>query len=118
MNAPSAPGATTPEAEVTPAVADFRQGFCTGSRYELLMALGEEPKEYQRMMESLLEDLEPRRGLESHLVEQMGETFWRMRRAQRMRDGLALKSIQRKVQGEEMVATMQASKVFDAAGTV
>jgi hypothetical protein len=43
----------------------------------------------------------------------MGETFWRMRRAQRIRDGLALKSIQRKVEGETMVATMQASKVFD-----
>ena len=65
------------------------------------------------MMESLLEDLQPRRGLESHLVEQMGETFWRMRRAQRMRDGLALKSIQRKVQGETMVASMQASKAFE-----
>ena len=61
-----------------------------------------------------LEDLQPRPGLESHLVEQMGETFWRMRRAQRMRDGLALKSIQRKVQGEEMGATMEASKVFEA----
>jgi hypothetical protein len=77
------------------------------------MALGEEPEEYQRMMESLLEDLQPRPGLETHLVEQMGETFWRMRRAQRMRDGLALKTIQRRVQGEEMAATMQASKAFD-----
>ena len=44
----------------------------------------------------------------------MGETFWRMRRAQRMRDGLALKSIRSKVQGEEMVAAIEASKVFDA----
>ena len=114
VNAPSAAGATTPEAEVTPAVADFRQGFFTEARYDLLLALGEEPKDYQRMMESLLEDLQPRQGLESHLVEQMGETFWRMRRAQRMRDGLALKSIQRKVQGETMVASMQASKAFEA----
>jgi len=114
VNAPAAPGATTPESEVTPAVADFRKGFFTESRYGLLLALGEEPKEYQRMMECLLEDLQPRPGLESHLVEQMGETFWRMRRAQRMRDGLALKSIQKKVQGEEMVATMQASQAFEA----
>jgi hypothetical protein len=114
VDAPSAPEATTPQPEVTPAVADFRQGILTESRYEILLALGEDPKDYQRMMESLLEDLQPRRGLETHLVEQMGETFWRMRRAQRMRDGLALKSIQRKVQGEERVATMQASKVFEA----
>ncbi len=92
----------------------FRQEFFNESRCEILLALGEEPQEYRRMMESLLADLQPRPGLESHLVEQMGETFWRMRRAQRMRDGLALKSIQKKVQGEEMVATMQASKAFEA----
>jgi len=114
VNAPNAPEGSTPEAEPNSPVANFRQGFFTESRYEVLLALGEEPQEYQRMMESLLEDLQPRRGLESHLVEQMGETFWRMRRAQRMRDGLALKSIQRKVQGETMVASMQASKAFEA----
>jgi len=47
------------------------------------------------------------------LAEQIGETFWRMRRAQNMRDGLALKSIQRKIQGEEMLASVQASKVIE-----
>jgi hypothetical protein len=113
-NTPNAPEGSMPEAGANSAVANFRQGFFTESRYGLLMALGEEPREYQRMMESLLEDLQPRPGLESHLVEQMAETFWRMRRGQRMRDGLALKSIQRKVEGEEMVATMQASKAFEA----
>ena len=114
VNAASASAGSTPEAEVNPAVANFRKEFIKESRFEVLMGMGEEPREYQQMMESLLEDLQPRRGLESHLVEQMGETFWRMRRTRRMRDGLALKSIQRKVQGEDMVATMQASKVFDA----
>jgi hypothetical protein len=114
VNAPNGPEGSTPEAEANSALANFRQGFFTESRYEVLLALGEEPQEYQRMMESLLEDLQPRPGLERHLVEQMGETFWRMRRAQRMRDGLALKSIQRKVQGETMLASMQASKAFEA----
>ena len=53
-----------------------------GSQFEVLMGMGE--GEYREMMESLLEDLQL--GLESHLVEQMGETFWRMRRSQRIRD--------------------------------
>jgi hypothetical protein len=110
----NAPEGSMPEAGANPAVAKFRQGFFTESRYGLLLALGEEPKDYQSMMESLLEDLQPRPGLESHLVEQIAETFWRMQRVQRMRDGLALKNIQRKVQGEEMVASMHASKAFDA----
>jgi hypothetical protein len=113
VNAPNAPEASTPEAAVSPAVANFRKGFYTESRYGLLMALGEEPQEYQQVIESLLEDLRRRAGLETHLAVQIGETFWRMRRAQRMRDGLALRSIQSKVQGEEMVTSMQASKVFE-----
>lgn len=112
-NAPNAPQGAAPEAEPNPAVANFRRGFFTDSRYGLLMALGEEPREYQRMMESLLEDLQPRPGLESHLAEQMGETFWRMRRAQRMRDGLALKSIHSKVESEKMVTSMQASNALE-----
>jgi hypothetical protein len=113
-NAPDAPAGSRPQAGVNFPVAKFRQGFFTDSRYGLLLALGEEPKDYQSRMESLLEDLQPRPGLESHLVEQIAETFWRMLRAQRMRDGLALKSIQRKVHGEEMLASIQASKAFDA----
>jgi len=54
-------------------VPNFRKGFMKGSQFEVLMGMGE--GEYRQMMESLLEDLQPRRGFESHLVEQMGETF-------------------------------------------
>ena len=79
-----------------------------GSQFEVLMGMGG----FRQMMESLSEDLQPRRGLESHLVEQMGETFWRMRRSQRIRDGLALKNI--KVPGEDMAATVQSSQCFEA----
>ncbi len=113
-NAPHAPQGSMPEAEAHPAEADFRQELLPESRYEVLLAMGEKPQEYQRMMESLREDLQPRPGLESHLVGEMGETFWRIWRTQRMRDGLALKSIQKKAQGEQMVASVHASKAFDA----
>jgi hypothetical protein len=72
------------------------------------MGMGE--GEYQQMMESLLEDLQL--GLESHLAEQMGETFWWMRCSQRIRDGMALKNI--KVPGEDMAATVRSSQAFAA----
>ena len=111
-NAASAPAGSTPEAEVTPTVPNFRKGFMKDSQFEVLMGMGEDPREYREMMESLLEDLQPRPGLESHLVEQMGETFWRMRRSQRIRDGLALKNI--KVPGEDMAATVRSSQAFEA----
>jgi hypothetical protein len=77
LNPASASAGSTPEAEVPPAVANFRQEFSKESRLEVLMEIGGKPRQCQQMMESLLEDLQPPRGLESHLVEQMGETFWR-----------------------------------------
>ena len=110
VSAASAPAGSTPDAEVTPTVPDFRKGFMKDSRFEVLMGMGEDPREYRRMMESLLEDLQL--GLESHLVEQMGQPFWRMRRSQRIRDGLALNNI--KVPGEDMAATVRSSQAFEA----
>jgi len=110
VSAASAPAGSTPDAEVTPTVPDFRKGFMKDSRFEVLMGMGEDPREYRRMMESLLEDLQL--GLESHLVEQMGQTFWRMRRSQRIRDGLALKNI--KVPAEDKAATVRSSQAFEA----
>jgi len=44
----------------------------------------------------------------------MGETFWQMRRAQRIRDGLALKSIQGKPLGQQMTASRQALQAMEA----
>jgi cell division protein FtsB len=113
VNAQKAPEPSAAEPQANSAAADFRKGICTETQVELLMALGEEPQDYRRMMESLLEDLEPRAGLESQLVEQMGETFWRMRRVQRMRDGLALKSIENWLGVETMTAGKQAAQVVE-----
>ena len=112
-NGSGAPEDAAADANVIPAVANFRKGFYTESRFGLLRALGEEPREYQQMMESLLEDLQPRPGLETHLAREIGETVWRMQRIHRMRDGLALKSIQSQVQGEETAASLEASAVSE-----
>jgi ribosomal protein S21 len=113
-SAPKAPETSAPEVEGHPPMGERRIGFLTEAQYEVMATLGEEPTDYNRMMQSLWDDLQPSEGLESYLGEQIGETFWRMRRALRMRDGLALRNIQRKVQGEEMLASMQASKAYEA----
>ena len=137
VNAVGASAGSTPEAEVTPTVPNFRKGFMKARSHgqclsvgfssarhpggrrthgqkiivaTSLMGMGENPREYREMMESLLEDLQL--GLESHRVEQMGETSWRMRRSQRIRDGLALKNI--KVPGEDMAATVRSFQAFEA----
>ena len=62
----------------------------------------------------MTDDLRPRRGLESLRVEQMGETFWRMRRSQRIPDGVAVKNHRAKVPGEDMAAKVRSSQVFEA----
>ncbi|MGO8817666.1 MAG: hypothetical protein ACLQVG_23720 [Terriglobia bacterium] len=41
----------------------------------------------------------------------MGETFWRMRRSQRI---LALQNIRAKVPGEDRAATVRSSQAFEA----
>ena len=112
VSAASASAGSTPEAEVTPTVFHFRKELMKDSKFEVLLRMGEDPREYRQMTESLLEDLQL--GLESHLVEQMGETFWRMRRSQRIRDGLALKNIHAKLPGEDMAATVRSSQAFEA----
>ena len=112
-NGPRPDGAQAPEGPASAAVADSRRSFCTNSQYGLLLALGEDPEEYQRMMESLLADLEPREGLESHLVEQVGQTLWRMQRAQRMQDGLALQRIRAKLDTAVMRTTARAAQALE-----
>jgi hypothetical protein len=112
-NGRQAHGPVTPEGKANSAAANLRHGFYSQSRAEVLIALGEEPEDYLRLMESLKEDLRPRQGLEDQLVTSMGETLWGMQRAQRMREGLALKRIQIRSLGEQMTATAHAAKAFE-----
>jgi hypothetical protein len=112
-NTPKGEVPSAPEATVSAAVANFRHGFNTQGRVEVLTAMGEEPREYQRKMESILDDLQPRPGLESELVEEIGETFWSIRRVRRMRNGLALKHIRRLWDEERMSALTEAQESYD-----
>jgi hypothetical protein len=112
-NGRQAQGPVTPEGKANSAAANLRHGFYSQSRAEVLIALGEDPEDYLCLMESLKKDLHPREGLEDQLVTNMGETLWGMRRAQRMREGLALKRIQVRALGEQMTATAHAAKAFE-----
>ena len=106
-------GPVTPAGKANSAAANLRHGFYSQAREQVLEALGEDPEDYLHLMDSLLEDLQPREGLENQLVVQMGETLWRMRRAQRMQEGLALKRIQSRVLGEQTLATARAAQAME-----
>jgi hypothetical protein len=77
-----------------------------------MFRMGEDPREYRALMEGLVDDLQPRRGLESELVLRMGPTLWRMRRAERMRDGLALKRIQSHIEVEKCLSFPRAAQAI------
>jgi flagellar biosynthesis/type III secretory pathway chaperone len=106
-------GPVTPEGKAHSAAANLRHAFYSQSRAEVLLALGEQPEDYLSLMESLCEDLQPREGLESQLVTQMGETLWGMQRAQRMREGLARKRIESRAMGEQVITTTHAAKAIE-----
>jgi hypothetical protein len=106
-------GPMTPEGKANSAAANLRHAFYSQSRAEVLLALGERPEDYLCLMESLREDLQPREGLESQLVTQMGETLWGMQRAQRMREGLARKHIETRLMGEQMIKASQAASAIE-----
>lgn len=105
--------ATTPPDNTNSEAVRLRRAFYSRTRGGALLALGEQPEDYLRLMESLREDLQPREGLEMQLVTEIGEALWRMRRVHRMQEGLALKRIQCKVPGEELVATTHAAQAME-----
>src|ERR1017187_5160123 len=98
-NARESTGPVTPQGKANSAAANLRHGLYSQTRDQVLRALGEQPEDHERLMDSLRQDLQPREGLEHHLVTQMGETLWGMQRAQRMREGMAMKRIQSKALG-------------------
>jgi predicted DNA-binding protein len=96
-------GAVTPGGKANSAASNLRHGFYCQAPNRALTALGEDPEEYAGLMNSLENNLAE--GLEAELVQRLGDTLWRMKRAARMRDGLALKRL-RAAQEIQQTTTM------------
>ena len=72
-------GAVTPEGKERVAQVNLRHGFYAKADQGVLLALGEDPAEYRRMMKSLETDVA--QAIEEQVVGCIGRTFWRMKRA-------------------------------------
>ena len=110
-NGSQSQGAVTPEGKARVAAVNLRHGFYSQTPNGALTALGEDPQEYAELMNSLENDLAE--GLESELVQRIGRALWRMKRAERMQDNLALKRIQGAKQIQEFTGRSQLVRAAD-----
>lgn len=87
-------GPVTPRGKAHSAAAHLRHGYYSQAAQVALVALGEDPAEFKRRLESLLRTYEPADALEMGLLMQMLRAQWRMERFHRMAESLAVKYLQ------------------------
>ena len=111
VNAPQSHGPVPPQGKANCAESNLRHGFYSEQQEYVLRKLGEDPAEFDALMASVHEDLDPQGGLERELVSRIGRTLWRLRRADRMRDGQALKRIEVRTELEKGLVSPRLSKM-------
>jgi hypothetical protein len=101
-NAQHSRGAVTPAGKARRARANLRHGFYAEMSPEILDALGEDAAEYARLAMAIHDQLQPQGGFETELAKRMVRIFWRMRRIERIQDGLALQRIRNQTDYERL----------------
>jgi hypothetical protein len=71
--------------------AHLRHGFYAQAEEVALRALGEEPAQFQELLEGLWEKCKPADALQEGLVTRLARAMWLMNRADRMQEGYALR---------------------------
>ena len=101
-NARRSRGAATPAGKARAAAANLRHGYYSQSAEVALAALGEDPAEFQRRLESLLATWQPANALEMGLVMRLARALWRMERFDRIQESLAVKHLERALETKKL----------------
>ena len=101
-NARRSRGAVTRAGKAQAAAANLRHGYYSQSAEVALAALGENPAEFQRRLESLLATWQPADALEMGLVMRLARALWRMERFDRIQESLAVKHLERAMEAKKV----------------
>jgi hypothetical protein len=81
--------------------AHLRQGFYAKAEQMALRKLGEEPEQFQSLLEGLWKEFAPDGSLQEGLVIRLARAMWLMSRADRIQEGIALRQAHRANTGRE-----------------
>jgi len=112
LNGPHSRGAVTPEGKARAAAASLRHGYYSKSAEVALTALGEDPAEFKRRLESLIDFYAPANALEMGLVMQLARALWRMERFNRVAESLAVNHLEKMQEAKKQVAVLTRQPFF------
>ena len=91
LNGPLSQGPVTEEGKARIGAAQLRHGFYAKAQEVALRCLGEDPQDYEELLQGLYEEFRPVGRLLEKLVERLARVLWLMERADRSLEGHALR---------------------------
>jgi hypothetical protein len=92
--------------------ANLRHGFYSQADGEALRALGEDPAEFEALLESLMATWQPADEFETRLVTRLARALWRMERGHRIQESMAVRQLERLDENVERLA-LQAGEQYE-----
>jgi hypothetical protein len=87
-NAQRSTGPVTPEGKARASRNSVTHGCYAEASRETMLALGEDPEEFDALLADLLDAYAPEDAIGRHMVEDLAKLYWRQRRWERASDGL------------------------------
>ena len=103
-NAQQSRGTITPEGKERGRAANLRHGAYSQMRDEALVALGEDPAQLTALVAGAHEQWRPANPFQGWIVDRLARLQWRIQRAERMQESLAVQRIERVLEPQRKVA--------------